>query len=84
MSDGKHFVRVEGMTSFSALPYSAKQIAAAKHDFELPKRDGTYLTADLFMSGLGSNACGPLPHECHLTPKKGSATLTFVYGKVEY
>lgn len=83
VSDGKHFVRVEGMTSFSALPYSAKQIAGAKHDFELPKRDGTYLTADLFMSGLGSNACGPLPHECHLTPKNGSATLTFVYGKVE-
>ena len=45
--------------SFSALPYSAQQIASAAHDFELPKSDGTYLSIDCAVLGLGNSSCGP-------------------------
>ena len=39
-------VRIEGMTSFSALPYGADTLAHTLHDDELPESDGTYLCAD--------------------------------------
>lgn len=41
--------------------------------------DGTYLCADCFMSGLGTNACGELPHEKYRTPKKGVGKITFIF-----
>lgn len=77
--DGKYTVRVEGMGSFSCLPYSAEQIENTKHDYELPESDGTYLCADCFMSGLGTNACGSLPQEKYRTPKKGVGKITFIF-----
>ncbi|MBD5132362.1 MAG: hypothetical protein HDT28_07245 [Clostridiales bacterium] len=79
VSDGQHVVRVEGMNSFSCLPYSAEQIESAKHDYELPTSDGTYLCADYCMSGLGTGACGPLPHEKYRTPKKGKGNIVFSF-----
>lgn len=44
---------------FSALPYSAWQLNAAMHDFELGEPQKTYVHADLMQSGLGSYSCGP-------------------------
>ena len=79
MSDGKHTVRVEGMRSFSCLPYGAETLENTKHDYELPKSDGTYLCADYFMSGLGTNACGELPHEKYRTPSMGAGKITFIF-----
>lgn len=48
----------EGGMSFSALPYSAQQLAMANHPYELPQSDGTYLHLDLAITGLGGNSCG--------------------------
>ena len=45
--------------SFSVLPYSARQIVSAAHDFELPEPDGTYLSIDCAVLGLGNSSCGP-------------------------
>ncbi|MDE6401264.1 MAG: hypothetical protein K2L54_01480 [Clostridiales bacterium] len=81
VTDGKHAVRIEGMTSFSALPYSADQIEAAAHDYELPPSDGTYLSADFFMSGLGTNACGHLPFDGYRTPNEGKGAIEFYFVK---
>lgn len=80
VSDGKHTVRIVGMTSFSVLPYSVKQIETADHDYELPESDGTYLCADFYMSGLGSNSCGPLPQESYRVPKSGKGKIIFKFG----
>ena len=44
--------------SFSALPYSAQQLAMANHPHELPQSDGIYLHLDLAITGLGGNSCG--------------------------
>lgn len=82
VSNGEHCVTVEGMTSFSCLPFDEEQIENAKHDYELPKIDGTYLYADYFMSGLGTGACGALPCEKFRTPMKGKGEIVFKFSKV--
>ena len=45
--------------SFSCLPFSARQLATAAHDYELPEPDGTYLSIDCAVLGLGNSSCGP-------------------------
>lgn len=53
--------------STSALPWSALQMTLAKHPYELPASDGTYLHLDCKVNGLGGNSCGqggPLAHDC--------------------
>lgn len=50
--------------SFSALPYSAAELYAAQHDFELkqptnPNLRYTYLSLDCAVLGLGNSSCGP-------------------------
>ena len=68
---------VDAPFSFSVLPYSARQLAAAAHDFELPEPDATYLNIDCAVLGLGNSSCGPgvlkkyainrsEPHRLHL------------------
>ena len=81
VSNGKNNIRVEGMRSFSCLPYSTETLETTMHDYELPESDGTYLCAGYFMSGLGTNACGELPYEKYRTPSKGEGVITFVFGK---
>lgn len=81
LTDGKDTVHIEGMQSFSALPYSAAQLEKAKHDFELPESDGVYLCADYFMGGLGSNSCGPLPSKRYRVPKTGKGRIIITFGK---
>jgi beta-galactosidase len=52
---------------FSALPYTAQELEAAKHNFELQKSKHTVVSADYLVSGVGSNACGPaLPERWQL------------------
>lgn len=79
ITDGKNVVRVEGMQSFSAIPYSQEVLTATKHHDELPESDGVYLSVDLFMSGLGSNSCGPLPDEKYCVPRKGQGKVRFFF-----
>lgn len=76
ISDGMNRIYSEGMQSFSYLPYSVKTIKNALHDDELKEDEFNTLSLDLFMSGLGSNACGPLPQANKLTPLKGKGTIT--------
>lgn len=47
--------------SFSALPYSAQQLAAAAHPHELERTGNIYLNIDLGITGLGGNSCGQGP-----------------------
>lgn len=80
ITDGKHFVRVEGMSSFSALPYSSETLGDAAHDDELPVTDATYLCVDVAMSGLGSNSCGPLPLEKYRVKNNDKREIVFIFG----
>lgn len=55
-------VRVTALDApFSAkvLPYTARQIAAATHDCDLPAADAVFLTLDAAVLGLGNSSCGP-------------------------
>ena len=47
--------------SFSALPYSAQQMAEAPHPHELQRTGHTYLHIDTGITGLGGNSCGQGP-----------------------
>ncbi len=45
--------------SFSALPYSEKQLTETTHDCYLEEEDKTFLTVLYRTSGIGSHSCGP-------------------------
>ena len=45
--------------SFSALPYDTMTLNDAKHSWQLEKSKATFICVDYFMSGVGSNSCGP-------------------------
>ena len=51
-ADGKLF-------SFSALPYSEKQLSTVAHDCDLQSEDYVYLNIGAAMMGLGNSSCGP-------------------------
>lgn len=78
LTNGVDTVRVEGDFSFSALPYSAKTLTDTAHDRELPETDGTYLSIDYFMSGIGSNSCGPELDERYKTPSRLTGRLALI------
>ncbi len=50
---------VDAPFSFSALHYTAEDIASVKHDDELKEADATYLSIDCAVLGLGNGSCGP-------------------------
>lgn len=78
ITDGKTVLRAEDNFSFSALPYSVETLTDCPHDWELPKSDGTYLSLDFFMSGIGSNSCGPALDAKWEAPKKGKGSITLI------
>lgn len=45
--------------SFQALHYTAEDLTAAKHTYELKRRPETIVSLDYQMSGAGSGSCGP-------------------------
>lgn len=51
-TDGKAF-------TFSALPYSEKQLSTVAHDCDLKAEGNVYLNIDAAMMGLGNSSCGP-------------------------
>lgn len=51
-ADGKPF-------SFSALPYSERQLSKTAHDCDLQPEDYVYLNINAAMMGLGNSSCGP-------------------------
>lgn len=79
LTDGVRTVRIEGMCSFSALPYSTEQLARTAHDDELREENAVYVNADVAISGLGSNSCGPLPLEEYRVKRKGKGEIVFFF-----
>ena len=51
-ADGRPF-------SFSALPYSDKQLSTVAHDCDLQVENNVYLNIDAAVMGLGNSSCGP-------------------------
>ena len=45
--------------SFNVSHYSNEQLASAGYAHKLVEEDATYINIDAFMSGCGSNSCGP-------------------------
>jgi len=45
--------------SFTALPYSERQLSVVKHDCDLAEEDRVYLNIDAAVMGLGNSSCGP-------------------------
>lgn len=78
LSNGEDIIRVEGLFSFSALPHSTKEYTNTNHNWELPKREATYLCIDYFMSGIGSNSCGPALDPQYYSPEKGKGKFTII------
>lgn len=82
VTDGTTIVKVEGKEfSFSALPHSVGDYMMARHYYELPKQTATHLCLDLFMSGIGSNSCGPELAEEYRTPMEGKGMLRITVRK---
>ena len=78
ITDGKTTLRIEDEFSFSALPHSPWEYAAADHDFDLPERTRTNLCIDFCQYGLGSNSCGPEPLPQYRTPREGKGSITLI------
>jgi hypothetical protein len=51
----------EELLNVSAHHYRPEDLDAARHTYELKRRDETILNLDYRQSGLGSNSCGPGP-----------------------
>lgn len=54
--------------AIKALPYSAHDLDAAKHTWELAPGPTTVLSLDHKVAGLGSSICGPKPLDQYLVP----------------
>jgi beta-galactosidase len=65
--------------SFNALPYSAKTLFAARHNWELPKTDRLFISLDAAMRGIGSNSCGPQLLEEFEIPHSGGTEFTIEF-----
>ncbi|RYG45950.1 beta-galactosidase, partial [bacterium] len=50
---------------FSVHRYTIEDLDAARHTFDLPRRDSLTVTLDHRHHGIGSNSCGPGPLEDH-------------------
>ena len=68
-------ITAEKPFSFSVLPYSVETIIDTKHNFELPETDGSYISLDINMSGVGTNSCGPSLAERFRAKKEGENTF---------
>lgn len=79
LTNGERTIRVEGMQSFSALPYSAKTLESCKHHDELPEAEEVELCVDYCMTGLGSRSCGPIPFPKYRIPKEGEGEISFFF-----
>ncbi len=60
-SDKNNSITVTSDVPFSmnASPYTAEELTAAAHNYELPESDKSVLCIDYRQNGIGSNSCGP-------------------------
>ena len=54
-------LRASGVPNVSVLHYTAEDLTAAQHTFDLKRRPETILNLDYAQGGLGSQSCGPGP-----------------------
>ena len=83
LTDGERRVAVYGNFSFSAIPYSTQDLRSAKHDYELPAWEKTYLSVDGFMRGVGSNSCGPALKSEYEVPNSGEFSFFVSLSEME-
>ena len=79
LTNGETTICVEGDFSFSALPHSVKEYEKCNHNWQLPERKYTHLCLDYYMSGIGSNSCGPALNPKYFTPRKASGKFTIKF-----
>ena len=75
--NGAVFVAADRL-SVTALQYTANELVAAAHPYELPKPGDTYLHLDMGVTGLGGNSCGqggPLEYD---RVKAGNNSVGFI------
>ena len=80
MTNGKTEITLESAQgfSFNLSPYDAATLEKTAHDDQLPASGKNYLYADYFMSGIGTNSCGPRLNKRWQTPGKGSGKITLI------
>lgn len=85
---GSSYVKFDGISvlanspfSFSALPYSTRQLTEAKHNYDLPDPIYTWVNLDVGMSGIGTYSCGPELDVKYRLPSKGNNTFRIIFDK---
>ena len=63
------------LDSFGLSPYSMSQLISKGHDYELRKCKYNYLYINFQSSGIGSNACGPIPFDKYLIKKEDTKSI---------
>ncbi len=64
--------------SFNASHFSSETLTETAHDYDLCPEDETFVCIDPFMSGIGSNSCGPaLADEYRVNSKEFSCGFIF-------
>jgi beta-galactosidase len=72
----------ENPFSFSALHFTANDLASARHNYELKPRDEIILSLDAKMCGLGNSSCGPgVLQNFSVPPQNYELHLKFSPGK---
>ena len=56
---GLRISAVKNPFAFSALHFTAEDLASVRHNYELQPRPEIILSLDAKMSGLGNSSCGP-------------------------
>lgn len=75
-SDGRNLLVSGQEFSFNASRYTQEELTAKAHNFELEKSPYTVLCLDGYMSGCGSNSCGPRLFEKYQV-NETNLTMTF-------
>ena len=79
ISNGANTVRAEGEFSFCVSPYSISELMSVNHNFELPTSTATHVCYDFYMSGIGSNSCGPNLADEYKVPESAKSKITFIF-----
>lgn len=79
-SDGRNLLVSGSEFSFNASRYTQEELTKKAHNFELEKSPYTVLCLDGYMSGCGSNSCGPrLFEKYQVNDDKLSMTFTLEF-----
>lgn len=68
--------------SFSALPYSERQLSTTAHDCDLKPEGKVYLNIDAAVMGLGNSSCGPGVLTKYVIPQK-KHTLNLKFRRIK-